>query len=137
VCATGFIFLENFFGANMLEVIHSAGNRIDVVLNGKIDLNAMKQALDDFLKESENIEGGVMLYRIEDFQFPSLAAIAHELSRMPTLLKLMKKFKRIAVLSDKKWLKKISELEGKFFRNLEIKAFDFKDIELAEHWLKS
>ncbi|WP_373087969.1 STAS/SEC14 domain-containing protein [Zhongshania sp.] len=121
----------------MLEIFHGAGNRIDIVLNGKIDAKVMKKALDDMLKESENIEDGVMLYRIEDFQFPSLAAIAHELSRMPTLLKLMKKFKRIAVLSDKKWLKNISELEGKFFRNLEIKAFDFKDIELAENWLQS
>ena len=121
----------------MLEVIHSAGNRLDIVLNGKIDAKAMSLALDALISESENIEDGVMLYRIEDFQFPSLAAIAVEFSRMPKLLKLIKKFKRVAVLSDKKWLKKASEIEGKFFPNLEIKAFDFKDFARAEAWLAS
>lgn len=119
----------------MIEVIHNSGNHLDIVINGKIDAAGMRSALDALVTESENIEGGTMLYRIEDFQFPSLAAIAVEFSRMPKLLKLIKKFERIAVLSDKKWLQKISEIEGKFFPGLDIKAFDFKDLERAEAWL--
>ncbi|WP_373078803.1 STAS/SEC14 domain-containing protein [Zhongshania sp.] len=119
----------------MIEVIHNSGNHLDIVINGKIDAAGMRSALDALVTESENIEGGTMLYRIEDFQFPSLAAIAIEFSRMPKLLKLIKKFERIAVLSDKKWLQKISEIEGKFFPGLDIKAFDFKDLERAEAWL--
>jgi hypothetical protein len=121
----------------MLEIIHNDGNRIDIVLDGKINAEGMRLALDTLIKESKNIENGVILYRVEDFQFPSLAAIAVEFSRMPKMLKLIKKFRRCAVLSDKKWLNKLSEIEGKFVPNLEIKAFDSHDIEQAELWLQS
>jgi hypothetical protein len=37
---------------------------------------------------------------------------------------LIKKFNRAAVLTDKTWLKKVSEFEGALFPGLEIKAFD-------------
>jgi len=47
----------------------------------------------------------------------------------------MKKFERAAVLSDKIWLKKISELEGLFYPGLEIKAFDRDQRAEAEDWL--
>ena len=40
------------------------------------------------------------------------------------MLGLMKKFDRAAVLTDKTWLKKISEFKGALFPGLEIKAFD-------------
>jgi len=121
----------------MIEVIHNTGNRIDIFISGKVRSQDMTLALDTLVEESENIENGVMVYRIVDFKFPSLAALAVEFSRMRQLLKLMKKFKRIAVLTDKKWLKKASELEGKLFPYLEIKAFDFNDIEEAEMWLEA
>jgi len=45
------------------------------------------------------------------------------------------KFDRAAVLTDKTWLKTVSELEGVFFPGLEIKAFD-RD-QKAEAWLSS
>ncbi|MDF1693736.1 MAG: STAS/SEC14 domain-containing protein [Zhongshania sp.] len=121
----------------MIEVIHNTGNRIDILINGKVHSHDMKLALDTLIEESENIENGVMVYRIVDFKFPSLAAMAVEFSRMPKLLRVMKKFTHIAVLTDKKWLKKASELEGKLFPYLEIKAFDFNDIEEAEMWLEA
>ncbi|MEX1669833.1 STAS/SEC14 domain-containing protein [Zhongshania guokunii] len=120
----------------MIEVIHNTGNRIDIFISGKVRSQDMTLALDTLIDESENIENGVMVYRIVDFKLPSLAALAVEFSRMRQLLKLMKKFKRIAVLTDKKWLKKASELEGKLFPYLEVKAFYFNDIELAEMWLE-
>ena len=47
----------------------------------------------------------------------------------------MKKFERAAVLSDKIWLKKISELEGLFYPGLEIKAFDRDQRAESEDWL--
>jgi hypothetical protein len=37
---------------------------------------------------------------------------------------LMKKFKRVAVSTDKVWLKKVSEFEGSLFPGLEIRGFD-------------
>ena len=48
---------------------------------------------------------------------------------------LIKKFDRAAVLTDKAWLKKVSELEGALFPGLEIKAFDRDQRGEAEAWL--
>ena len=48
---------------------------------------------------------------------------------------LMKKFNRAAVLTDKTWVKKVSEFEGILFPGLEIKAFDIDQKAEAEAWL--
>jgi hypothetical protein len=69
----------------------------------------MKIALEELVSKSENIENGKMLYEVIDFHLPSLGAIRIEFSRFPAMLRLMKKFKRAAVLADKIWLKKVSE----------------------------
>ncbi|NIA20233.1 MAG: hypothetical protein GWP07_07380, partial [Xanthomonadaceae bacterium] len=45
------------------------------------------------------------------------------------------KFDRAAVLTDKIWIQKASELEGLLYPNLEIKAFNRDQKEEAEAWL--
>ena len=50
---------------------------------------------------------------------------------------LLKKIDRVAVLTDKTWLKKISEFEGALFPGLEIKPFTRDQIVEAEAWLSS
>ncbi|MCP4341496.1 MAG: STAS/SEC14 domain-containing protein, partial [Desulfobulbaceae bacterium] len=70
-----------------------------------------------------------------DFHIPSLGAIRIELSRLPSMFGLIRKFVRAAVLSDKMWIQKVSELEGALIPGLEIKAFDRDQREEAEAWL--
>jgi len=53
------------------------------------------------------------------------------------MLGLMKKFSRAAVLTDKTWLKKVSEFEGALFPGLEIRAFNIDQRSEAESWLSS
>ncbi|MGB5992933.1 MAG: STAS/SEC14 domain-containing protein [Desulfobacterales bacterium] len=54
---------------------------------------------------------------------------------LPAMFGLMKKFDRAAVLTDKTWLKKVSEFEGALYPGLEIKAFNID--QKAEAWLSS
>jgi hypothetical protein len=121
----------------MFKVTQNGLNRIDIELSGKLNSEEMKIALDELVSKSMNIENGKMLYDIIDFHLPSLGAIGIELARLPEMFRLMKKFDRAAVLSDKTWLKKVSEFEGAFFPGLEIKAFDRDQKEDAEAWLSS
>lgn len=121
----------------MFKVIPNGSNRLDIELSGKLTADDMKIALDELVSKSENIESGKMLYDVIDFHLPSLGAIAIEFARLPAMLGLMKKFDRAAVLTDKNWIKKVSELEGKFFPGLEIKAFDRDQKAEAEAWLSS
>ena len=121
----------------MFKVIPKGVNRLDIELSGKLDAEEMKIALDELVSKSENIENGRMLYDVIDFHLPSLGAIVIELSSLPSMFGLIKKFERAAVLTDKTWLKKVSELEGALFPGLEIKAFDRDQRAEAEAWLAS
>lgn len=119
----------------MFKVTLRGDNRVDIELSGKLDSDEMKTALDQLVDKSDTIENGTMLYDIIDFQMPSINAIAIELSRLPELFGLIKKYSRVAVLSDKNWIKKASELEGMLIPGLDIKAFDREQRDEAEKWL--
>jgi hypothetical protein len=119
----------------MFKVTQNGKNRLDIQLSGKLNSEEMTVALDELVSKSEGIENGTMLYDIIDFHIPSLGAIGIEFSRLPSMFGLMKKFVRAAVLSDKTWIQKVSELEGALIPGLEIKAFDRDQKEAAEAWL--
>jgi SpoIIAA-like len=121
----------------MFKVMSNGVNRLDIELSGKLNSEDMKIALDELVSKSKNIAKGKMLYEIIDFHLPSLGAIGVEFSRLPAMFGLMKKFDRAAVLTDKNWLKKVSEFEGALFPGLEIKAFDLNQKAEAEAWLSS
>jgi hypothetical protein len=121
----------------MFKVTENGANRLDIELSGKLNEEEMKTALDELLSKSENIESGTMLYDIIDFQIPSMSAIGAELSRLPSLFDLIKRFDRVAVLADKTWIQKVSELEGALIPGLEIKAFSRDQRMKAEAWLSS
>lgn len=119
----------------MFEVTKNGTNRLDITMSGKLNAGEMKNALDELVSKSENIEKGKMLFTVVDFHLPSLSAIAIEFSRLPSMFKWIKKFDRAAVLADKSWIQKISELEGYLIPGLEIKAFDKDQKVEAESWL--
>ena len=119
----------------MFKITSKGADRLDIELSGKLDIEEMKIALDELARKSENIANGKMLYEIVDFHLPSLGAMAVELSRLPSMFGLIRKFDRAAVLSDKAWLQKLSEIEGALFPGLEIKAFDRRQKAAAEAWL--
>lgn len=119
----------------MFKVTKVDGNRLDIELDGKIDSAEMRAGLDALEELSENMEDGLMLYDIVEFHLPSLEAIVIEISRLPSLFGLIKKFNKIAVLSDKNWIKKASELEGLLIPGITIKAFDRDQQSDAESWL--
>jgi len=119
----------------MLSVNKNGDNHIELHLSGKIDSETMKTGLDDLLKLSEDIQNGTMLYTIESFDLPSLSAITVKLKKLPELFKLISTFNKAAVLTDKHWLRVISELESLLVPGLEIKAFTLDEKEKAEAWL--
>ena len=119
----------------MFNVTPNGPNRVDIELGGKLDSEEMGVALDELVAKTEGIEHGRMLYRIDDFKIPTLGAIVIEFARLPSMIGLITKFDRAAVIADQKWIQTISEIEGKLIPGLEIKAFDSDDEAAAEAWL--
>ncbi|MBS7663176.1 STAS/SEC14 domain-containing protein [Pseudomonas lalucatii] len=120
----------------MFRVSRKTANRIDVDFAGKLDRDEMRVALDELTQQSEGIEHGRMLYRIGAFELPTLGAMGVELSRLPQLFRFIRRFERMAVVADKQWLRKASELEGALIPGLTIKAFDSNQEAEAEAWLQ-
>jgi hypothetical protein len=121
----------------MVKIERVSENRLDIVMSGKLDSEGMAKALDELVEKSEGIKNGKMLYDVIEYKLPTMGAITLEFKRLPKMFDLIKRFRRAAVLSDKTWLKTISELEGKLMPGLEIKAFDREERAAAEKWLES
>ena len=119
----------------MLKITKSAPNRLDLELQGKITTEDMQEILDEFVSASKEIEHGKILYIIYSLDFPSIDAIMVKLSRLPELFRLLKRFDRMAILTNKTWLQKIAEFEGFLIPGLEIKAFNLDEKAEAEAWL--
>ena len=66
----------------MFSVTQNGANRVDIVLDGKLDSDAMKVALDELAEKTKNVKNGRMLYRVKDFQLPTMGAMAIEFSRL-------------------------------------------------------
>lgn len=120
----------------MFQVSRTGDNRVDAEFAGKLDSDAMRALIDQLLQASEGIEHGRMFYRVGSFEWPTLGAIGVELSRIPQLLGLIRRFERVAVVADQQWLRKLSEIEGALIPGLEIKAFDSTREADAEAWLQ-
>jgi hypothetical protein len=119
----------------MFKIVRNGRHRLDIRMSGRMDAETMERALDDLADKSQDIANGRMLYEISDFHLPSLGAMRVEFTRLPAMIGLMKKFDRAAVLTDKTWLKNVSEWEGMFYPGLEIKAFPSDQRAAAEAWL--
>jgi hypothetical protein len=120
----------------MFTVTPNGPNRVDIEFSGKLNSDEMKIALDELVYQTKDIKNGRMLYRIDDFALPTLGAIGVELSRLPSLLGLIRNFDRCAVLVDKKWIKTVSEIEGALIPGLDIKGFNRDEEAAAEAWLE-
>lgn len=121
----------------MFRIERTAENRVDIEMSGKLDDESTHQAPDEIVAKTADIENGQMLYDVIDYHLPTVSANRIEFSPLPSMLGLMKKFDRAAVLTDKRWLKTISELEGLFFPALEIRAFRREDRDEAKAWLSA
>jgi hypothetical protein len=119
----------------MLNVSKPSTNRLDIELSGALDTEAMRSALDHLIENSEGITNGRMLYKILDFEMPTLGAMAVEFLKMPKLFSLIGKFDRCAVLSDTAWIRTAAEIEGTVIPSLEIKSFPLSAKKAAEDWL--
>lgn len=119
----------------MLKITKPSANRVDIELEGTLDAETMRAALDDLIAKSEEVTGGRMLYRVTDFSLPTLGALGVELQRLPKLFALMSKFERCAVLSDTGWLRTAAEIEGAVIPGIAIKSFELHEAEAAEAWL--
>lgn len=119
----------------MFQVQRTRDNRLDVQLSGKLDSDELHLLVDHLVNASTGFTRGRMRYVLHDFDRPSLGALAMELSQIAQLFILIRRFKRCAVIADKRWLRIASKIEGALIPGLKIKAFSPEESVNAEAWL--
>ena len=119
----------------MINIIRSSDDQVDIEFDGDISPEEMEVVLVDFIAMASEIQSGKLLYKIQDFEMPSLKAIGVKLSHLPKLLKTIKSFDRAAVVTDKKWLQNVAEFESMLIPGFEIKGFDIAELDAAQTWL--
>ncbi|MCO4849036.1 MAG: STAS/SEC14 domain-containing protein [Yoonia sp.] len=119
----------------MFTVTRVSDNRINLDIQGKIDATQMASGLSKLFTLSEGFQKGVMLYRIEGFKWPAFDAVMAEALRIPQLIGLLSRFGKIALISDKAWIRRFAEIEGALIPRLKIKAFKADKTDAAEAWL--
>lgn len=120
----------------MFQVYRESDKLLRVTMSGTLDSEKMVKALDDLTEKSQGMVSGLMLFDVVNYHMPSFGAIEVELARMPAMFRFIRQFSRIAVLTDKSWIKTVSELEGLLFPGVTIKGFSRDDKPTALAWLE-
>ncbi len=118
-----------------MNITKMSDNRIDVEFSGKIDSAQMTTVLDEMFSAIENMEHGLLLYRVGKLEMPTMGAIGVELANLPKIFRMIRNIDRIAVVCDQDWIQTWSEIEGKLIPGVQMKAFDLEDEDKAVEWL--
>ncbi|WGH79313.1 SpoIIAA family protein [Jannaschia ovalis] len=119
----------------MLTVEKPSPNRVDLHLRGALNSETMRAALDDFVAACEGVEKGRMIYEIADFKLPTLGALVVELSRLPELFGLLRRFHKCAVLCDTDWIRSAADFEGDLLPGVQVRTYKTAQRREAEAWL--
>ncbi|MEY1556012.1 STAS/SEC14 domain-containing protein [Yoonia sp. R2331] len=119
----------------MLRISKPAADRLDIDLSGSVSSIEMATGLDRLIAEAGDMTNGKVLYRITDFEMPSLSALMVEFGRLPSLFALLGKIDKCAVLCDATWLRNAAEFEGFVLPGIDIKSFGLDRESDAIAWL--
>ena len=120
----------------MLEMIEiGIDNAVAFCMSGKITEEDMSLVLSDAKKKIEQHGNIVLLERIDSFEGIELSAIVEEFEYVFKVG--ISNIKKAAVITDKKWIEMIVNIEGRIFKNIEMKCFSIDEQELAIEFLRN
>ena len=108
---------------------------LQIEIGGKITAEEMSTGLDTLLPLTKEMSDGRMLAIYHDIEFPEAGAILEEMKRLPQLFGVIGKVKKVALVSNQKWIRDMAELEGKVLPGTTIRCFKFNDRAKAEAYL--
>lgn len=118
----------------MIELIWQE-DRLTLWIRGKVDAAAMRDFIPRALIATEGVEHGQLLMFVGGDDWPTLGAVATEILELPKMIQLMRRFDKVAVITDKDWLGQMAEIEGLLIPGLKVESFDLDELREAEMWL--
>ncbi len=104
---------------------------------GDFSKKAFEDAMAEFvpeLKTRDNFNLYLEMHSIEGMEAKAVwEDIKFYFQNMPEL---MEKIKKIALVTDKSWMKNLAELSYKMVPGIDLKSFSFEDKKAAREWVK-
>ncbi len=119
----------------MLEMIDIGIERaIAYRVGGKITEEEMKNVIDLFRKKIDRGEKLIIYQEVVSFGGVEFEAMVEKFKFLFDLG--FSHFSKIAVITHKKWIHKLVDLEGKLFKNIDMKGFSIEKKDEAIAFLK-
>jgi hypothetical protein len=101
---------------------------------GKVTESDMTLVLSD-AKEKINRYGNIVILEvIESFEGIEIAALVEEFKYLYEVG--ISNISKVALVTDRQWMKEIVNIEGKIFKNIKMKCFSTEDKDVAIEFLK-
>lgn len=122
----------------MLTILPESDGLIAYEVDGRIDKADMERAIAHIDERLRLRPGKVdMLAIIREVGFITPPALARDIQYSLSKVREIARFRRVAVVSDKSWVRAIAGAEDLFIPRIEVKAFSMDDEDIARLWLKS
>ncbi|MBF7054160.1 STAS/SEC14 domain-containing protein [Halomonas sp. KAO] len=119
----------------MLDLItHSAGHVVAMKAGGVVTASELQRAIDAIEAAKQNHPLVSMVVEIDNLRWMTLGALLKDVGYGLTQLGDLKRYHRVAVVTDQAWLKHVAHLEERLFRALEIQTFAKRDHAAAMAW---
>ena len=120
----------------MLEMIDiGINNAVAFQISGRITESDMNMVLGNAKEKIKSNGSIVILEKIDSFEGIEIAAIVEEFKYLFEVG--MSNIAKVAILTDKKWIEHIVNIEDKIFRSIEMKCFPIEEQAEAIEFLKS
>ena len=122
----------------MLTILPESDGLIAYEVDGRIDKADMERAIAHIDERLKLRPGPVdMLAVIHEVGFITPPALLRDIQYSLSKVRQIARFRRVAVVSDKGWVRAIASAEDLMIPRIEVKAFSMNDEDIARLWLKS
>lgn len=108
------------------------GNIIEVSFSGEISVEEYQKVNRLIEKHKEEYGHIHMLLQLNDFMWDSVEAMIEDLKLSLTYFS---DFKKLAIVSNKQWIKFSAEVIDELIPSIDMKMYDFAEISEARGWL--
>ena len=120
----------------MIEMLDiGVENAVAYRLEGKITEDEMKSVISIFKKKINNGEKLIVYQEVVSLGGVEIDALVEKVKFFIDVG--LSHFHKIAVITHKKWIHKLVDLEGNFFKNIDMKGFSIDEKEKAIEFLRN
>ncbi|PRY72222.1 SpoIIAA family protein [Halomonas ventosae] len=120
----------------MLEFItHPADHVVAMKIGGVVSARELQQAIDAIEAAKRNHPRISLLAELDGLRWMTLTALLKDVGYGLTQLSDLERYHRVAVITDKEWIKHLAHLEDRLFKALDIHTFPHREYAGALAWV--